>query len=220
MYNNLMSIDIKEQDFDINKLIDCNIEKSIVIDKSLKYVDLNNLIVNDISHLLPVSVAESVTAGALSNAICAEPGSSRFFLGGIVAYNMNTQKKLLHVDDKYAEANNFANPFTTFTMAKNVTKIFNSRIGLSTTGFSLPTFREEDKANGKCKINIETPYAFICLYDSKKDYNKIHKITNYSYVIGGNKKIQRAHMQSRIALECKKIYETYCLKESTMHTYK
>jgi PncC family amidohydrolase len=168
----------------------------------------------DISYLLSVSVAESVTAGALSNTLCSEPGSSKFFLGGIVAYNMNTQEKLLGIDAKYAELNNFANPFTTFIMAKNVTKIFNSRIGLSTTGFSLPTFREENLEDGKCGIDVRVPYAYICLYDSKNDSHKIYKIVNDDYQPGGNQRIQRARMQSKIALECKKTFDDYCRKLS------
>jgi PncC family amidohydrolase len=161
---------------------------------------------------LTVSVVESVTAGALSNAICSEPGSSRFFLGGIVAYNMETQKKLLDIDDVYAEKNNFANPFTTYEMAKNVTKIFHSRIGLATTGFSLPMYREENLEDGKCEINVKIPYAYVCLYDSEIDYNFTYKIVISEYNDNENKKIQRAQMQSKVALDCKKTFENYCLK--------
>ena len=172
----------------------------------------NNEELSIVDKFLTVSVAESVTAGALSNTICSEPGSSRFFLGGIVAYNMETQKKLLHIDDVYAEKNNFANPFTTYIMAKNVTDIFHSRIGLSTTGFSLPTYRAENLESGKCEINVKIPYAYICLYDAETEYNYTRKITNDNYDDNVNKKIQRAQMQSKIALECKKIFENYCLK--------
>jgi PncC family amidohydrolase len=166
----------------------------------------------DISHFLTVSVAESITAGALSNTICSEPGSSTFFLGGIVAYNMETQKNLLHIDSEYAEKNNFANSFTTYEMAKNCTSIFNSRIGLATTGFSLPQYRKADLINNTCEIDVKIPYAYICLYDSQNDNNIIRKIVNDSYDLNGNQKIQRAQMQSKTALECKKIFEQYCLK--------
>ena len=169
-------------------------------------------------YLLSVSVAESVTAGALSNKLCSEPGSSKFFLGGIVAYNMETQKKLLDIDEKYAELNNFANPFTTYTMAKNVTGIFQSRIWISTTGFSLPTYREADLENGKCEINVSIPYAYVCLYDALLENAKIYKLTNDFYSAGTSsqdKKIQRAQMQAKVALQCKKIFEKYCIGKST-----
>ena len=164
----------------------------------------------DISFLLPVAVAESVTAGAVSNTLCSEPGSSNFFLGGIIAYNMITQEKLLGVDAKYAEKTNFANPFTTFTMAKNVTDMFQSRIGLSTTGFSLPLFREANLEKGMCEIDIKIPYAYICLYDALCDTHKIFKVTNDDYLEYGNQKMQRAQMQAKIALQTKKIFEDYC----------
>jgi len=165
--------------------------------------------IND--YRLTVSVAESVTAGALSNTICSEPGSSRFFLGGIVAYNMKTQKELLNVDEVYAEENGFANPFTTLIMAKNVTSVFQSRIGLSTTGFSLPMYREKNEK--QCELKVNVPYAYVCIYDAKIDYHKIYKIVNTDYKKSDNQKLQRAQMQSKVALECKKIYENYCLKK-------
>jgi nicotinamide mononucleotide (NMN) deamidase PncC len=180
------------------------------VDINLKSVILEKQVNNDISYLLSVSVAESVTAGALSNTLCSEPGSSSFFLGGIVAYNMETQKNLLSVDAEYAEKTNFANPFTTYTMAKNVTEIFKSRIGLSTTGYSLPLFREPDLINGKCEINVKMPYAYICIYDSYIDSHKIYKITNSDFVASGNQKVQRAQMQSKISLKCKQIFYEYC----------
>lgn len=169
--------------------------------------DSDDSLVN-ISELMTVAVAETVTAGALSNALCSDPGSSKFFLGGIIAYNMKTQEILLGVDVKYAETNCFANPFTTFTMAKKVTDIFKSRIGISTTGFSLPTFREA--IGDKCKIDVKIPYAYICIYDSMLDTHKIHKITKDDYSELGDQKIQRAQMQVKVALFAKKIFENYC----------
>jgi nicotinamide mononucleotide (NMN) deamidase PncC len=180
---------------------------SLKSDQSLKSNEQH-----DISYLLSVSVAESVTAGALSNIICSEPGSSTFFLGGIVAYNMETQEKLLNIDSKFAEKNNFANPFTTFNMAKNVTEIFNSRIGISTTGYSLPLFRKANIENGNCEIDVKIPFSYICLYDAKTKLNIIYKIINKDYDLNGNQKVQKAHTQTIIALECKKLFYDYCLR--------
>jgi nicotinamide mononucleotide (NMN) deamidase PncC len=164
----------------------------------------------DINYLLPVAIAESVTAGALANTLCSEPGSSKFFLGGIVAYNMKSQEKLLLIDAEYAELNNFANTFTTFDMAKNVSQIFGSRIGLSTTGYSLPLYRPENIKEGKCEIDVKIPYAFVCLYDSQTEYHIVYRITNDDYDKTISKKMQRAKMQVKIALCGKKLYEDYC----------
>lgn len=171
-----------------------------------------------LSYMIPVAVAESITAGALSNALCSEPGSSKFFLGGVIAYNMKTQKTMLDVDTEYAEKNNFANPFTTFTMAKNVAKLFKSRIGISTTGFSLPTYRTADPSNGKCEISVDIPYAYICLYDALTDNNAIYKITNFDYSPDADQKIQRAQMQVKVAMYCKQLFEEYCLKQNNSNS--
>ena len=169
--------------------------------------DSINEIPLDISYLLSVSVAESVTAGALSNTLCSEPGSSRFFLGGIIAYNRETQQNLLNIKFGQDEIKNFANPFTTFIMAKNVTDIFKSRIGISTTGYSLPLLFKDG-----VEIGVKIPYSCFCLYDAKTGYNKLYKFIHNDYDPNGNQKVQRAQHQSKIAIECKKIFYEYCLK--------
>lgn len=157
-----------------------------------------------------VSVAESITAGALANTLCAEPGASTFFKGGVVAYSIASKKEILGVDIKYAEKNNFANPFTTSEMAKAAAKMFRSRIGIATTGYSLPMSRPENKERGECELDIKNPYAYICLYDSVKNYELIKKV-EYMYYEDEPKNIQRATVQTRVALEANRMYNDYIL---------
>ena len=167
-----------------------------------------------ISDYLDVSVAETLTAGAVSNLLCNKPGSSSFFNGGIIAYNMEIQKNILGVDADYAEKNNFANPYTTYIMAQNIAKKFKSRIGISNTGFSLPTQRNEElDANNnivKCRIDVKVPYAYICIYDDLTSYHKIYLLKNEDYDIYSKQKIQRANMQFLVAKKTKEIYIDYC----------
>jgi PncC family amidohydrolase len=155
-----------------------------------------------------VSVAESVTAGALSNILCSEPGSSAFFKGGIVAYSIASKKELLDVDVVYAEKNNFANAFTTLDMAKQVCKKFKSRIGISTTGYSLPYYRAENPSTGECALNIIDPYVVICLYDAKLDFYRIETF-EYKYDAKISKSMQRATVQSKASIEGRKMYLKY-----------
>jgi PncC family amidohydrolase len=173
-------------------------------------------ILNDVSdeifnNKFTVAVAESVTAGALSNCLCAEPGASNYFKGGIVAYSINSKKELLSIDTKYSESINYANPFTTSEMAKSIVKKFNSRIGLSTTGYSLPTYRPANKENNECELNINHPYAYICLYDSYNKYEIIKKI-DFIYDKSIPDIIQRANVQTKVSLDCKKLYLEYIEK--------
>ncbi len=152
-----------------------------------------------------VSVAESVTAGAVCNSLCAEPGASSYFKGGIVAYSIASKKEILGIDTDYAEKCNFANPFTTVEMAKAVVKKFKSRFGISTTGYSLPYSRPENKEKGEEELNIETPYAYICIYDSITD-NAYTIKKDFPFDANISKIQQRASMQANVALEATKMY--------------
>ena len=164
-----------------------------------------------VSEDITVSVAESVTAGALANSLCSEPGASNYFKGGIIAYSILSKKEILGIDTDYAEANNFANPFTTLEMAKSVAKMFNSRIGMATTGYSLPYYRMANKEKNECELNIAHPYAYITLYDRFTN----HEITireDFRYNPNENNTIQRAMVQSKIALIATSMYQKYTEK--------
>ena len=158
-----------------------------------------------------VAVAESITAGALSNALCSEPGASSYFKGGIVAYSIASKKEILNIDVQYAEQNNFANPSTTLEMAKQISKMFKARIGLATTGYSQPLYRPENKERGECELRIDNPYAYICLYDSVLDFNKVIKV-DFTYDDAMSKRMQRATVQAKVALEGKCLYVEYADK--------
>jgi PncC family amidohydrolase len=158
-----------------------------------------------------VSVAESVTAGAVCNALCSEPGASSYFKGGVVAYSIASKKDILGIDTDFAEKQNFANPFTTEEMARAIVKKFNSRYGLSTTGYSLPYSRAETK--DLSALNIETPYAYICLYDALTN-RSITIRKEFAYDPNGSRIQQRAAMQAKVALEAAKMYQDAVINNS------
>ncbi len=160
---------------------------------------------------ISVSVAESVTAGAVCNELCSEPGASSYFKGGITAYSVASKKEILGIDTNYAEQNNYANPFTTAEMAKAVVKMFKSRFGISTTGYSLPYHREENKELGECELHIDTPYAYICIYDSWTDESiTVKEEFEFNPALG--KALQRASMQAKTALSANRMYKELAAK--------
>jgi hypothetical protein len=91
-------------------------------------------------------------------------------------------------------------------MAKNITTMFKSRIGLATTGFILPV---KTTYNNK-QESVNLPYAYICLYDTKLNINKIIKLVNDNYESSSSKKTQSKKFQLKITLMCKDLFINYC----------
>lgn len=87
---------------------------------------------------LTISIAESVTGGLISSIITDTPGSSRFFLGGIVSYSNYSKIKLLDIDENILDKYGAVSREVCLSMARKVRKIFNSDYALSVTGFAGP----------------------------------------------------------------------------------
>lgn len=107
-----------------------------------------------------ISVAESLTSGYLQASMSAVSGSSKYFVGGITAYNIDMKVKFLHVDRANAESCDCVSEQTAVEMAKGVVEMFDTDYGIATTGYV-------DNDNLK---NI--PHAYLAIY-SRKD-NRLH----------------------------------------------
>ncbi len=112
-----------------------------------------------IKHNLTLSVAESCTAGLLSKVITDVPGSSRYYVGGIVAYSNDVKKNILKVSDKTLENFGAVSSQTAREMAEGAQKKLQSDITLSVTGIAGPDGGTEKKPVGT---------VFICLYKNGK----------------------------------------------------
>ena len=104
-------------------------------------------------HNLKLSVAESCSAGGVSYRICSVPGSSNYFLGGIVSYS--NQSKIRDVGVSQESINNFTeiSKEVALQMSEGISKKFNSDFSVSTTGYAGPT----GKDIGKVFISVKTP---------------------------------------------------------------
>lgn len=85
-----------------------------------------------------VAVAESVTSGLLQAAISCIPDASKFFQGGITAYNIAQKYLHLKVEPLHATETNAVSEKVAGQMALNVCKTFTSDWGLAVTGYSTP----------------------------------------------------------------------------------
>ncbi len=101
----------------------------------------NENVVNEIKDILTqksqsIAVAESVTAGHLQAALSAAVEASRFFQGGITAYNLGQKCRHLQVDPILAESCDCVDEAVARTMALEVCSLFNSPYGLAITGYA------------------------------------------------------------------------------------
>lgn len=82
---------------------------------------------------LTVSVAESVTGGYVAGRLCAVPGASEVFVGGVVAYQPEIKQRLLGVPEGPVVTEQAA-----VAMAEGIREVMRSDIGLATTGVAGP----------------------------------------------------------------------------------
>lgn len=88
---------------------------------------------------LTLAVAESCTGGRLGDAITDVPGSSTYFLGGVISYSDEAKYSLLGVDRSTLESKGAVSEAVALMMANGVRERFGASIGVGVTGIAGPT---------------------------------------------------------------------------------
>jgi nicotinamide-nucleotide amidase len=112
-----------------------------------------------VGHLLTdagvsVATAESCTGGLIAQRLTDVPGSSAYFLGGIVAYSNAAKAALLGVSEAVLESEGAVSEPVVRAMAEGVRKRFGSDIGVATSGISGPGGGTAEKPVGLVWIAI------------------------------------------------------------------
>ncbi|SMO67552.1 competence/damage-inducible protein A [Gracilimonas mengyeensis] len=95
-----------------------------------------------------ISVAESCTGGLVANTFTDVPGSSRYFQGGIIAYDNAVKHQQLGVaEDDLLQFGAVSKPVA-LQMAKGVAERLGTSIGISTTGIAGPDGGTDEKPVG------------------------------------------------------------------------
>lgn len=103
-----------------------------------------------------LAVAESCTGGGLGARITDTPGSSAYFLGGIIAYDNRVKKDMLGVPEAvFAESGAVSRP-SAEAMAAGCLRRFGADVAVSITGIAGPGGGTPDKPVGLVYMAVAT----------------------------------------------------------------
>lgn len=111
-----------------------------------------------------LAVAESCTGGELCAAITDTPGSSTYFLGGVVAYHNAVKTGELGVPEELIESGGAVSEAVASAMAEGVRRLLGADIGVGVTGIAGP--------GGGTKAK---PVGTVCLGISTGDVRRSHR---------------------------------------------
>ena len=104
-----------------------------------------------------LAVAESCTGGLLGKLITDIPGSSDYFIGGVITYSNDMKKKLLSVPDDILARYGAVSDECARAMAVGVVKNLGASIGISITGVAGPDGGTDEKPVGLVYIGLAAP---------------------------------------------------------------
>jgi len=114
------------------------------------------------ARILTLCTAESCTGGLLATTITDIPGSSRYFLGGVIAYSDTVKRALLHVPSSYLDTFGAVSAPVAIAMARGAIPLFGADIAIATTGIAGPAGGTAEKPVGLVFVSIVAPNYAAC----------------------------------------------------------
>ena len=154
-----------------NELVKILDDYAYGIDKVTLEEKVSNILIN---MNLNLSICESCTGGFISKSLTDISGSSKFFIGSVVAYNNLIKQKIVKIPkvtlDTYGAVSNQVSE----KMALNISKIFKTNISIACTGISGPEGGTKEKPLG-------TVFISICYLDKIKTKKFIFNVDRKSH---------------------------------------
>jgi nicotinamide-nucleotide amidase len=101
-----------------------------------------------------IAVAESCTGGLLAERLTNIPGSSSYFLGGVVCYSNELKSALVNVPAELIESKGAVSPEVALALAEGIRKTTGATIGVGVTGIAGPGGGTPEKPVGLVHIGI------------------------------------------------------------------
>lgn len=124
---------------------------------------------------LTLAVAESCTGGLVGHRLTNVPGSSAYFLGGVIAYAYEAKERLLDVPHNTLYEHGAVSEETVRAMARGVRRALGADIGVAVTGIAGPGGGLPGKPVGLVWIALsarETEIAQHFVWDADRLGNK------------------------------------------------
>ncbi len=111
---------------------------------------------------LTLSAAESCTGGLLASLVTDQPGSSAYFVGGVVAYADDIKRDHLGVPAALLKRHGAVSREVALAMAEGIRSRFATTIAVSITGIAGPESDGSDKPVGLTYIAIAAAHGSSC----------------------------------------------------------
>lgn len=124
---------------------------------------------------LTLAVAESCTGGLLGHLLTNVPGSSAYFVGGVVAYSYGAKERVLHVHHGTLYDYGAVSEPVALDMARGVRRLFLADVALSVTGIAGPGGGMPGKPVGLVYVALSARDKEVCHrfeWDSDREGNK------------------------------------------------
>lgn len=141
-----------------NELVKILDDYAYGIDKVTLEEKVSNMLIN---MNLNLSICESCTGGFISKSLTDISGSSKFFIGSVVAYNNLIKQKIVKIPKVKLDTYGAVSKQVSEEMALNISKIFKTNISIACTGISGPEGGTKEKPIG-------TVFISICYFDKIK----------------------------------------------------
>lgn len=114
-----------------------------------------------VNYGLKLAVAESCTGGTIAHLITHQSGSSRYFLGGVVAYSNDVKVNALGVNSRLIETHGAVSQQVVESMAKGVMLQLGSDYGIATSGIAGPTGGTPEKPVGTVWVAVSSKQGVV-----------------------------------------------------------
>ncbi len=106
-----------------------------------------------------LGLAESCSGGLIAHRVTDVPGSSEYFVGGVVSYADNVKRDVLGVREETLSRHGAVSRLCALEMARGIRPVVGADIGVAVTGIAGPGGGSEEKPVGLTWIALVTPWG-------------------------------------------------------------